>query len=198
MKIIPPESLLEAYSQGIFPMADSKEAEGVEWYVARMRGVIPIGEFHLSDNLNRIIRQERFEIRVNGNFREVVKNCANRETSWINDLIINSYDVLNQYGNACSVECYSENELVGGLYGVTLKGAFFGESMFKKVNWADKVALYYCHEILEKNGFVLWDTQFYTEHLAQFGCIEIEADEYEEMLEKALQIDCSFLLPDAP
>lgn len=194
MKIIPPESLLEAYSQGIFPMAESKDAKGVDWYSARKRGIIPIGEFHTSDNLGRILRQERFEVKVNHNFREVVKECANRETSWINDLIINSYDVLNQYGNSCSVECYQKGELTGGLYGVKLKAAFFGESMFKKEKWADKVALYYCHEILKKNNFLLWDTQFYTDHLAQFGCIEIEAEEYEEMLDEALKKDCEFVL----
>lgn len=194
MKIIPPESLLEAYSRGIFPMAESKESDGVEWYLARKRGIIPIGHFHVSDNLARILRQQRFNVKVNGNFREVVENCANRETSWINDLIINSYDVLNQYGNAFSVECYKEEKLVGGLYGVKLKGAFFGESMFKTEKWADKVALYHCHEILNGNGFLLWDTQFYTEHLAQFGCIEIEAKEYEKMLEAALQKECEFRL----
>ncbi|MEX0845987.1 MAG: leucyl/phenylalanyl-tRNA--protein transferase [Balneolaceae bacterium] len=192
MRIIPPENILEAYAQGIFPMADSKEAPDVEWYTSRKRGIIPIGEFHTSENLARTIRQERFEIRVNSNFREVVKLCANRETTWINDLIINSYDVLSQYGNAFSVECYEEEELVGGLYGVKLKAAFFGESMFKKVKWADKVALYYCHEILEKNGFLLWDTQFYNEHLAQFGCIEIDAEEYEKMLANALEKECKF------
>jgi leucyl/phenylalanyl-tRNA--protein transferase len=194
MKIIPPENLLEAYAQGIFPMAESKEADDVEWYIARKRGIIPIGKFHRSENLARIIRQERFEIRVNSNFREVVTQCANRDSSWINDLIINSYDVLNQHGNAYSVECYRDEELVGGLYGVKLKAAFFGESMFKKEKWADKVALYYCHEILHQNGFLLWDAQFYSEHLAQFGCIEIEAEEYEKMLDEALKKDCEFIL----
>jgi leucyl/phenylalanyl-tRNA--protein transferase len=194
MKILPPEGLLEAYSQGIFPMAESKDADDVDWYSARKRGVIPIGDFHTSDNLARILRQERFEIRVNESFRQVVTECANRDTSWINDLIINSYDVLNQYGNACSVECYKEGELVGGLYGVKLKAAFFGESMFKKEKWADKVALYYCHKILEKNEFMLWDTQFYNDHLAQFGCVEIEAEQYKEILEKALNKECEFTL----
>jgi leucyl/phenylalanyl-tRNA--protein transferase len=109
-------------------------------------------------------------------------------------LIVNSYDLLCQHGNAYSVECYREGELAGGLYGVKLKAAFFGESMFRKENWADKVALYYCHEILKRNGFILWDTQFYTKHLAQFGCIEIESAEYEEMLEEALNKECEFTL----
>ncbi len=194
MKIIPPEALLDAYRQGYFPMAKHKSADNVDWYTSRLRGVIPVGHFHTSENLARIIRQERFEVRVNGNFRQVVKECANRETSWINDLILNSYDVLNQQGSGYSVECYKDEKLVGGLYGVKLKAAFFGESMFKKEDWADKVALYYCHQILQKNEFRLWDTQFYTEHLAQFGCVEIEADKYQQMLEKALKKECNFAL----
>jgi leucyl/phenylalanyl-tRNA--protein transferase len=165
----------------------------VDWYTARKRGIISIGKFHTSDNLARIIRQKRFEVRVNHNFREVVTQCANRESTWINDLIINSYDVLNQHGNAFSVECYRDEKLVGGLYGVKLKSAFFGESMFKKEKWADKAALYYCHEILQKNSFLLWDTQFYTNHLAQFGCVEIDASEYEQMLDEALKKDCEFV-----
>ena len=192
MRIIPPENLLEAYAQGIFPMAEGKDADDVDWYTARKRGIIPIGKFHTSDNLARIIRQQRFEIQVNHNFREVVTQCANRDSTWINDIIINSYDVLNQHGNACSVESYRDGKLVGGLYGVKLKAAFFGESMFKKEKWADKVALYYCHEILQKNGFLLWDTQFYTDHLAQFGCIEIDAEEYDQMLAKAFEKECEF------
>lgn len=194
MRIIPPENLLEAYSQGIFPMAEHKEADHVDWFTARRRGIIPIGEFHTSKNVARIIRQERFQVRVDGNFRQVVKECARRETTWINDLIINSYDVLNQHGNAHSVECYRDDELVGGLYGVKLGAAFFGESMFKKVQEADKVALHHCHNILLKNGFLLWDTQFYHQHLAQFGCIEIDAAEYAQMLDRALSKDCEFRL----
>jgi leucyl/phenylalanyl-tRNA--protein transferase len=194
MKIIPPEILLEAYSQGIFPMADSREDEEVDWYSARKRGVIPLNEFHMTKNVMRIIRQGRFEVRVDENFRDVVKACADRETTWINDLIINSYDILNQSGNAHSVEIYKDENLAGGLYGVTLGGAFFGESMFQKEKEADKVALYSCHQILKKNGFTLWDTQFYTEHLGRFGCKEIEAKKYEKLLEEALKIEAEFTL----
>jgi len=195
MKIIPPEVLLEAYAQGIFPMADSREDKGVNWYSANMRGVIPLEDFKVSSNVERIIRSERFSVKINTQFREVVTSCANRETTWINDLIINSYHVLNQAGNAHSVEVYnSENELVGGLYGVSLQAAFFGESMFKKDREADKVALYYCHKILKENGFRLWDTQFYTEHLSQFGCKEILADEYQELLKYAMKGKAKFNL----
>ncbi|WP_340106937.1 leucyl/phenylalanyl-tRNA--protein transferase [Rhodohalobacter sp. 8-1] len=187
-KIIPPETLLDAYSKGIFPMSESRNDSSVNWYSARQRGIIPMNEFKVSSNVQRIIRQGRFSCRINTQFREVMKKCANRNTTWISDVIINSFDVLHMAGHAHSVEMYdSDDNLAGGLYGVSLGAAFFGESMFKNQKEADKVALWHCHRILEKNGFELWDTQFYTDHLAQFGCIEISAEEYEQRLEKALQ-----------
>lgn len=195
MKIIPPETLLSAYSQGIFPMAETRDSEDVDWYSASKRGVIPVDGFHISKNVLRIIRQGKFMVKINSRFRDVVKACSQRDTTWINDLILNSYDVLNQAGHAHSVEVYIEDELVGGLYGVSLKSAFFGESMFKTEPETDKVALYYCHKILSENGFTLWDTQFYTDHLSQFGCIEIDADTYQEQLQKALEKEASFTFP---
>lgn len=192
MNIIPPEKLLSAYSMGIFPMADHRKAEDVEWYSARKRGIIPIDKFHASKNLQRLIRQRKFKIGVNINFRKVVEECAKRPDTWINDLIINSFEVLSETGNAYSVECYQDGELAGGLYGVKLGAAFFGESMFKIIPEADKAALYYCHQILKRNGFTLWDTQFYNEHLSQFGCIEIEAADYDQMLKQALKKRAEF------
>lgn len=192
MQIIHPETLLAAYSQGIFPMAESRESDGVDWFSASKRGIIPIEEFHVSKNVQRLIRKNRFQIKVDARFRDVLELCAERNETWINDLIINSYDVLHQYGHAHSVEVYLEDELVGGLYGVHLKAAFFGESMFKTVPEADKVALFYCHQILQKNGFLLWDTQFYTEHLARFGCKEIDREDYDQLLEGALKKSASF------
>lgn len=194
MKIIPPETLLEAYSQGIFPMADSKDSDSVDWYSASKRGIIPLESFHISKNVKRIINQKKFEVKVDTQFRNVVKACANRKSTWINDLIVNSYDVLNQHGYAHSVEVYLDEKLVGGLYGVSLMSAFFGESMFKTEPEADKVALYYCHLILKKNGFKLWDTQFYTDHLGTFGCQEIDADEYDFRLDEAMKEECEFKL----
>ncbi|MFP8489982.1 leucyl/phenylalanyl-tRNA--protein transferase [Gracilimonas sp. Q87] len=132
MRILPPDKLLEAYAQGIFPMAESKDAENVDWYTARKRGIIPIGGFHTSDNLARIIRQQRFEVHVNHNFREVVKQCANRDSTWINDLIINSYDILNQHGNAYSVETYREGKLVGGIVRRKAQSCFFWRKYVQK------------------------------------------------------------------
>ena len=183
---------MEAYSKGEFPMAISRDVDGVDWYLPRWRGIIPIDRFHISKNVRRIIRQRKFEVRIDTQFREVVRACADRETTWINDMILNSYDILNQAGFAHSVEVYRGQDLVGGLYGVHLQSAFFGESMFKNVPEADKIALYYCHQILQQNGFILWDTQFYTDHLSRFGCIEIEANEYSILLKKALQISRTF------
>lgn len=194
MKIISPEALLSGYRQGIFPMSDSRYDEDVNWYTAPMRGIIPIHKFHVPKNLRRLIRQNKFGIKINTQFRKVIEGCAQRETTWINDLIINSFDILNQMGHAHSVEVYADNELVGGLYGVHLGAAFFGESMFNIVPETDKVALYYCHQILEKNEFLLWDTQFYTEHLARFGCEEIEAKAYDKLLQKALKKEAEFVL----
>lgn len=192
-KIIPPEALLEAYAKGIFPMSESRDDHGVEWFSARERGVIPIDSFHVSSNVQRIIRQERFQCRVDHSFPEIVEECANRKSTWISDIIIDSFEILHLAGHAHSVEVYDrENQLAGGLYGVSLGSAFFGESMFKNQKEADKVALWYCHQILKKNGFELWDTQFYTDHLAQFGCIEISAEEYSQRLEKALLKEAVF------
>lgn len=175
-------------------MADSRYAEDVDWYSARVRGIIPIEGFHVSKNLKRLIRQQKFQIRVNHNFRQVVTECANRPSTWINNLIIDSYDVLQSMGYAYSVECYKEGKLAGGLYGVKLGAAFFGESMFKNVPEADKAALYWCHQILKTNGFELWDTQYFNPHLAQFGCIEVDAADYDIMLKKALKKEAEFEL----
>lgn len=197
-KIIPPEALLEAYAQGIFPMSESREDEGVEWFSARDRGIIPIDSFHVSSNVRRIIRQERYQCRVDSCFRDVIIECAGRESTWISDIIIDSFEVLHLADHAHSVEVYDHNnELAGGLYGVTLGSAFFGESMFKNQKEADKVALWHCHKILKENGFRLWDTQFYTEHLARFGCIEIPAEEYSGKLESALKKEAVFKMHTA-
>ena len=194
-RIIPPEVLLNGYRQGIFPMSESRDDESVGWYSARKRGVIPLDNFHISSNVKRIIRQRRFECRVNTRFRDVMESCADRDTTWISDLIIDSFEVLHLTGHAHSVEMFNQDgELAGGLYGVSLGAAFFGESMFKKDKEADKIALWHCHRILEENGFELWDTQFYTDHLSRFGCIEISSEEYQKRLDRALQKEGSFVL----
>lgn len=192
-KIIPPEDLLDAYSRGVFPMSETREDDSVNWYSSRLRGIIPLDKFRVSGNVERIIRQGRYSCKINTQFRHIMQKCAERETTWISDIIINSFEILHKAGHAHSVEMYDKDgTLAGGLYGVSLGGAFFGESMFKNQKEADKVALWHCHRILEKNNFSLWDTQFYTDHLAQFGCTEIPAIEYDGLLESALKQQCRF------
>lgn len=196
IRIIPPETLLEGYRQGVFPMSESRKDPDVEWFSARKRGIIPMESFRVSKNVMRIIRQERYLCKINTRFREVILKCAERDSTWISDLIIDSFEILYLTGHAHSVELYNrKGDLAGGLYGVTLGAAFFGESMFRIEKEADKVALWYCHQILESNGFELWDTQFYTDHLSQFGCTEISAQEYEMRLQKALLPHREFRLP---
>jgi leucyl/phenylalanyl-tRNA--protein transferase len=193
-KIIPPEVLLNGYKNGIFPMSESREDESVGWYSARRRGIIPIEDFKVSSNVKRIIRQGRYTCRINTCFRQVMEECSNRETTWISDIIINSFEMLHLAGHAHSVEIFDKDEkLVGGSYGVSLGSAFFGESMFKKATEADKVALWNTHQILKENGFELWDTQFYTDHLSRFGCIEISSEEYKKRLNQALETDAQFI-----
>ena len=196
IRIIPPETLIDGYRQGVFPMSESREDPDVEWFSARRRGIIPMESFRVSKNVRRIIRQELYHCKINTRFREVINRCAERDSTWISDLIIDSFEVLHLAGHAHSVEiCNKYGQLAGGLYGVTLGAAFFGESMFRIEKEADKVALWYCHHILRSNGFELWDTQFYTEHLSQFGCTEISAKEYEIRLKKALLPIREFRMP---
>jgi leucyl/phenylalanyl-tRNA--protein transferase len=193
MKIIHPDILLDAYSKGLFPMGDSRDSEEIEWYSASERGIIPIDKFYASNNLRRLVKKQTFEVKIDTQFRQVVEGCADREDTWINDLIIDTFEHMHQLGHAHSVEVYHEGKLVGGVYGIHYKAAFFAESMFKYYPEADKVAMFYLHHILEKNGFKLWDAQYYTEHLGKtFGCIEISGDEYLLLLEEALKTECEF------
>lgn len=192
-KIIPPDALIKGYQNGIFPMSASRHDESYEWYGARRRGIIPINDFKVSKNVRRLIRQGRYSWKVNSCFRAVITECANRKTTWISDLIIRSYDYLNRLGYAHSVEIFDQDgNLTGGLYGVSVGSAFFGESMFNREPEADKIALHHCHRVLDLNGYELWDTQYYTDHLAQFGCKEIPNILYLELLEKALQKETLF------
>lgn len=190
--IIPPADLIYGYSHGMFPMAPSKNSDEVEWYTATRRGIIPLNSFHVSRNIHHLIRQHRFEVAFDRDFRGVITACADRKSTWISPVIIESYYRLHMLGFAHSVEIYKKKKLVGGLYGVALKAAFFGESMFHYETDMDKIALYYCHKHLEKEGFELWDTQFYTEHLSRFGCKEISSEQYDDLLQKALKKEARF------
>lgn len=179
---IPPEILLGAYAQGVFPMADE---DGIGWYSPEMRGVIPLDErFHIPRGLKKALRKKPFEIRFNTAFRETMLGCADREETWIDQGIIESYCALHEQGYAHSVECWDEGGLQGGLYGVSLGKVFFGESMFSRKTDASKIALVALVEHLRARDFRLLDTQWLTEHLQTFGGIEIPREEYLRMLKE--------------
>ncbi len=193
MAIIPPQVLIEGYSIGIFPMANSLTDEEVNWYTAQRRGIIPIDQFHLSRRMMRRIRQGHYTFSCDTMFREVMECCADRPTTWISEDLIESYVRLHELGYAHSVEVFDQSgDLIGGTYGVTLGAAFFAESMFQRKKEASKAALYHCHQLLVNGGFELWDVQFYTPHLAQFGCIEIPDKEYQGKLKKAIRREAKF------
>lgn len=189
-----PHLLLNAYSQGIFPMADRDGT--IYWYDPDPRVVIPLDRFHTPRSLERTIRRGGFEIRFDTAFKPVMHACAEpgpgREHTWISPEIIKVYAELHQLGFAHSVETWNNNQLVGGLYGVSLGGLFAGESMFSRATDASKIALVYLVERLRQRGFVLLDTQFMTEHLRHFGAIEIPRHEYHQRLEQALRIWVNF------
>lgn len=183
--MIEPGFLLSAYASGLFPMAlDGGE---IGWFAPDPRGVIPLDQFHIPKGLRRVLKKRPFEIRVDTAFLEVIEGCANREETWISETILRSYLELHRLGHAHSVEAWQDGELVGGLYGVRLQGAFFGESMFSRVSEASKVCLVALVERLKCGGFVLLDTQWNNAHLTQFGCEEIGGDEYAAMLSEAME-----------
>lgn len=186
-----PELLIEAYSHGIFPMAG--EDGEIRWYDPQPRAIIPIEGFHTPKRLARTIRRGRFEIRYDTSFRRVIERCAapapGRESTWISDQFITAYHQLHELGLAHSVETWLDGELVGGLYGVAIRGLFAGESMFSVERDASKVALVHLVERLQRGGFVLLDTQFIVgDHMLQFGTIEITRAEYRRRLSQALQV----------
>ncbi len=196
--MISPQELLNGYANGIFPMADSREDTEAKWYTSRRRGIIPLDKFHVSSNVQRIVRNHHYHVKFDYAFRDVMEACASRNSTWISEEIIDSFCQLHEHEHAHSVSVYNQQwELVGGQYGVSLGAAYFGESMFGWAKEASKVALYWTHQALVEGGFELWDTQFWTEHLAQFGCIEITAEEYDKRLESALKKDASFHAVDS-
>ena len=186
MAVIDPELLLRAYAIGVFPMSDSRDARDVFWVEPRRRAILPLDGFRLSRSLRKTLRSGRFEVSCDRAFAQVVRRCAQREETWINGDIEASYVELHRRGNAHSVECWEGGELVGGLYGVCLGAAFFGESMFSVRPDASKVALAWLVARLKVGGFRLLDCQFMTEHLRSLGAIEIPQTDYVSILESAL------------
>jgi len=196
-----PDLLLRAYAAGIFPMADAGDADELYWVEPRMRGVLPLGGFHLPRSLAKLLRRERFELTADRAFAEVMRACAapaaGRTDTWINAAILDGYVRLHRLGFAHSLECWQDGELVGGLYGVKLGATFFGESMFTRVRDASKVALAHLIARLRVGGFELLDTQFLTPHLAQFGAIEVPRAAYRSLLDSALSSAGDFFALDA-
>jgi len=186
MAVLDPELLLRAYSIGVFPMADSRDAPDLYWVEPRKRAIMPIDGFRLSRSLRKTIRVGTFSVTRDEAFARVVRECAHREETWINAEIEQSYIRLHEHGHAHSVECWQEGELVGGLYGVTLGAAFFGESMFSLRKDASKVALAWLVARLKVGGYRLLDCQFMTEHLRSMGAVEIDQKDYLRLLSSAL------------
>lgn len=188
---IEPELLLRAYSTGIFPMAEEADDPEIFWVRPEKRGVIPLDGFHIPRSLQKTIRKGIFEIRLDSDFDGVIDGCASgtgeRARTWINAPIRAAYGKLFEIGHCHTVEAWHEGKLVGGLYGVSLGRAFFGESMFTRKRDASKVCLAFLVQHLSKQGFVLLDTQFTTAHLERFGAIEVPRRKYEKMLEQALE-----------
>ena len=188
-----PETLLSAYAQGVFPMADRNGR--VTWFSADPRGILPLDAFHVPHTLAQLIRNGKgFEVRVNHDFEKTMRACqeARIDGTWINEKLIAAYSRLHELGFAHSVETWWNGELAGGVYGVSLGGAFFGESMFHRRKDASKIALVALVNRLNERGFELLDTQASTSHLKRFGCIEIPVDEYLRRLELAMQKRATF------
>jgi leucyl/phenylalanyl-tRNA--protein transferase len=197
MPDLTPDMLLKAYAVGVFPMAEDRNDPELFWVDPRMRGIILLDEFHVPRRLRRTIRQGAFTVTFDMEFEAVIESCAeatgNRPRTWINDRIIELYSTLYRMGHAHSVECWHDGQLAGGLYGVSLGGIFFGESMFSRDTDASKVALVYLAASLKLGAYHFIDTQFITKHLVRFGAKEIPRSEYRILLSDALATRAAFV-----
>lgn len=187
-----PEILLNGYASGVFPMAESSVDPNIFWVDPQRRGILPINNFHISRSLAKTLRTTKFSIRINSDFAGTVRGCADRTETWINDEIFDLYQDLHRLGFAHSLEVWDGDTLVGGVYGVALGGAFFGESMFSKRRDASKIALAYLTDRLGRCGFTLLDTQFVTDHLMSLGAKEISREDYRKQLFAAMRVDANF------
>lgn len=192
MTEITPELLLHAYASGVFPMAESRDDPELHWIDPRQRGILPLDGFHISHSLAKLLRRNPWRVVVNEDFHATVMGCAARAETWINPQIFELYQQLHSMGFAHSLEVRDGDTLIGGLYGVALGGAFFGESMFSAQRDASKYALAHLVHRLRAGGFSLCDTQFLTPHLASLGGIEIPRSAYRRQLQAALRLDASF------
>lgn len=190
-ELLKPENMLRLYAKGAFPMADEKSGN-INWYLPDTRCIIPLDNFNIPRSLKIFIERNEFELKLNQDFLSVVKNCANRKSTWISDELISAYLRLYKIGHIQTVEVYKEGILVGGLYGINFRGAFFGESMFSKIPQASKIALAKLLHHLKEKDFILLDVQYMTEHLKMFGAVEISFEEYNKLLELSYERACVF------
>ncbi len=197
--VLTSELLLEAYKQGLFPMAYSAHSRYIHWICPEQRGQLPIDEIHIPERLMKTLRSAPYKIRINTAFKKIMESCAenteNRPETWINQSIVEAYCKLHEQGHAHSIECWKDDELVGGLYGIAIGGAFFGESMFSRRRDASKIALIHLAARLWEGRFAMLDTQFINDHLKQFGAYELSHKEYMKRLEPVLKVEADFLLP---
>ncbi len=189
--LLKPENMVRLYANGAFPMAD--ETGELEWYQPEIRTIIPLDNYNFPRSLRKFMEKSDFEYRYDFDTLRIVKECANRDETWISDELIEAYKGLQKHGYLHSVEVYQNGELVGGLYGVAFRGAFFGESMFSKVSQASKSALIKLIEKLNERKYTLLDVQFQTEHLEMFGAIEIPFDNFTDKLIDAYQVAPNFI-----
>jgi leucyl/phenylalanyl-tRNA--protein transferase len=186
-----PNNMLRLYASGAFPMADANSGS-INWYLPEVRTIIPLDKYKVPRTSRKAIEKMNFRIKIDKDFDSVVQGCADRESTWISKELITAYKRLKRRGHVHTVETYLNEELVGGLYGVTFRGAFFGESMFSKVTEASKAALVVLLKHLKQKDFVLLDVQYMTEHLKMFGAIEISFEEYTKLLHLSYTSACEF------
>jgi leucyl/phenylalanyl-tRNA---protein transferase len=186
-----PDNMLRMYAFGAFPMADEKTGS-IQWYCPEVRTIIPLESYNIPRSLNKFLEHSTFEFRRDTDFISVVKACADRDSTWISEELIAAYLRLYKGKHIHTIEVWDGNELVGGLYGISFRGAFFGESMFSKVSQASKAALAYLLQYLKEKDFVLLDVQYMTPHLKMFGAVEIPFQEYQNLLNSAYIRNCEF------
>ncbi len=192
MRDISPADVLYAYQHGVFPMADPEADDAIVWVRPDPRGILPLDDFHVPSNLQKLVDRGTFTVRTDAAFEEVMAACADRPSTWLSDDLQTLFSTLHRWGYAHSVEAYYEGALAGGLYGLALGGAFFGESMFYREDNASKVALVHLVDQLVAGGFVLLDIQWATDHLRQFGAVEIPRLAYERRLHQALLTEATW------
>ncbi len=185
------EVVIQAYSEGYFPMAESADGE-IYWHSPDPRAIIPLGDIKIPRSMRQVIKKRDFDFTFNNNFEFVIRKCADREETWINEEIIQTYVDLNSHGYAQSVETWQDGQIVGGLYGVSIGGAFFGESMFNLVSDSSKAAYYALTNRLNERGFALLDTQYINPHTEMLGAIEVSRGHYLMLLKKAIKLHCKF------